>query len=134
MYRILKKNMVKISDLMDKSSSYQYLSSLPESYLSYLTPCSHCIVLTYDSTAQWTARWWNFNQQILWFWVLIKGSNKLQWYLIMDLIKLFWHMIHIGQQYKRGFDRRPLWKWFWQCLFWLFSSKYGSYISLLQDK
>ena len=29
---------------------------------------------------------------IMWFWVLIKGSNKVHCSLVMDIIKLIWHL------------------------------------------
>jgi hypothetical protein len=32
---------------------------------------------------------------IVWFWVLIKGSNKLQCYIVMNAIKRFWYLIRV---------------------------------------
>jgi hypothetical protein len=32
---------------------------------------------------------------IVYFTVLIKGSNKLQSYLVMNLLRLFWYLTHV---------------------------------------
>jgi hypothetical protein len=36
-----------------------------------------------------------FHHAILWFWVLIEVSSKLQCYLVMDPIKHFWYLIRV---------------------------------------
>jgi hypothetical protein len=36
-----------------------------------------------------------FHPAILWFWVLIEVSSKLQCYLVMDPIKHFWYLIRV---------------------------------------
>ena len=43
-----------------------------------------------------------FYPSIMWFWVLISGSNKLQCYLVMNLIKLFWYLIQVERTVRNG--------------------------------
>ena len=38
----------------------------------------------------------------MWFWILIKGSIILQCYLIMDLIKFSWYLIHLERMVRNG--------------------------------
>lgn len=44
---------------------------------------------------------------IVYFAVVIKGSNKPQSYLVMNLLRFFWYLIHVEQTLRNDNSKQP---------------------------